>query len=179
MGFRRRRGLRARSKPATAWLAPATAWFPNLPSALANNSVTQQTLVSTEPAAAGTIGITRSRIERVRGKVVLYNTTLGTIGTATMGILVEDEVAGVIDVLSPATVANADKSWMWLDFAIIGAVDGDATNLEQYSAMVDIKVKRILRPHQRLSFVVFSQAAAGAATLSISLMLRTLVSRVA
>lgn len=173
------RGRRAR--PAVSWQCSAAGWNPAGLVGITPLPLYVD-LVDAEPLAATTTpDIDRFRVERVRGHIYLENVASAGNGDILMAIIVRDVIAGIpttpdAGLQAAGPNADAESSWLWFAFAALGpAVASQA--LASCVVPVDVRVKRILRPHQRLSLECRT-AANSNLSANASFRLRTLISRV-
>lgn len=175
--FRSFRGRRPRRPmqwiPQTAAISPA------------GGVVGEIVLVDASSGFTGTTNpipqIGRMTIMRVRGQVNVLNNSAVANSFVSLGIAVVQSPPGTVN---PGSQGDLDYPWMWTRQYVLSGTVAAQTNFGYVSshlpgpggsmADVDIRVKRILQPNERLSLFVVTSI-----QLTTTAYLRTLISRVA
>lgn len=170
-----RRSFGRRRRPPMQWVPQVAAVVPG-----AGAAVTAVTLVDAASGFSGTTQpqptIGRMTVQRVVGEI---ETTFQN-GTEQyhFGIIVVDSGQTTVSLPDPSLQAGLDAPWLWLGRFFSETNSGLLTN-QTYSPNgnhIDVRVKRVLRPNERLLLVCSSTTAAGS---GYNVWLRTLISRVA
>jgi len=162
---------------------PPMQWVPayDETKTLTASAIVNTVLVDAVNAATSQVpNIARMRVERIRGQIHIENGA-STTAVFVCGIAVVNvNDAGTSTSLAPGLLASADYSWMWLrafqlePTANVGYRWNGAW--PPHGADVDIKVKRVLHPQERLVLYIDNHTATNGVG---NIFLRTLISRVA
>lgn len=181
--FKKRfRGGSIRKRRPVQWVT-SDAWYGNTPQAVAAATLFSSQVIGTGKSSLTTGGDTyimaqRVTVLRIVGEVLFNNTDAAALNYYTWGLILSDESGGLVTNYDPSLASNADKSWLTLRHGVCDqvAVAYDNSNQKHLpsGAHVDVRVKRVLRPDQRIEFFLISST-----TGNVVLNLRCLVSRVA
>lgn len=175
-----RRGFRR--KPPMQWV-PNADWTPNEVLVIAVAAATLKTTVLVDAGAGASASavpnIARMTINRIRGQIGVVASTAASVLSA--GIFVQEIGSGSNANPSPSIQGDADASWLWLrhiPFRSAGTTSLAAfqNDIDQvhFGSEIDVKVRRALRPNERLVMQLMSTQAC-----SVNLAVRSLISRVA
>lgn len=167
-----RRGMR---RPSQWVIGPWENTFTNVGAA---GGVASTVLVAANAASTAQVpNIARMTILRIRGTIqCLGEQAANTPQFYYAGICVVDAAAAGTTVLDPSSATDADAPWLWLDQRmLIGAAIAAQTWNAAYLS-VDVRVKRVLRPNERL---MLFENVPGLVTVGVTRCFRTLISKVA
>lgn len=187
--MRRRRRMAGRRRRPVQWVAGNEAYV-GIPHALNSSTPSLMMLVGTYASGASPVGIEppiigRFTVERIRGQCVVSPGGVwaqGDVAIIGLGIIVLNVPAGgtVVSIPDPNVPADADKSWLWLAHYSMGTEVPNVVENSFASMMdVDVKVRRVLRPDQRLYLIGKTIAVVGTGAVNLYPFVRTLISRVA
>jgi len=187
-----RHGGRSQKRP-VQWVASTGGYGTAAAQTLTVSTLAGAVLAGTSPdvTAETSLDIDRLTVMRIMGDL-LVESVVGTnpaSAVLSVGVCVADVVQGTADLWDPAAQNMAAKPWMYLRSFLVsnaqaaGIGEGNSGYTDpqafQPSGMhFDIRVKRILRPQQRL-FMMFKyvEQSGNHLTLRVTPFLRTLVAR--
>lgn len=175
----RMRSRTRRVRPPMQWLTgTGNAWAP-----ATGNNIAAATLTSTiliDATSGGLLGvpqIARMTVHRIRGQLG-FQMQGAAQGVISCGIIVKESSTGGSYNPDPSLAADADAGWMWLHHfggvPVAASTTRTYMNYDSVDTVVDVKVKRIIRPNEVMSLVMICPAA-----FTVFASLRSLISRVA
>lgn len=184
---RTRRFFRRGSSRVLTWMSPNTTYAPAAFTLLAASTVSQSTLLSTD--APG--GTTVSTLERLTVLRVVGDYWVKCTANAAASLLFSCGIAKTLDAAGAGQTLNpnlaggagsdAQTSWMYLHHFPMStsstftfAADGPWA---YHHVHIDVKVKRVMRANERLSFFRIYTVDAGVPVVSDVQALRVLIAR--
>lgn len=156
--------------------------------AVAVGATTLSGLIDTYSAGAspGMPQNSRFTIERILGEICTQHSGSWTTGDGVIGcfgIYISPVQSGgtAVTTWDPSSANDADKPWMWLGHAAFSNEIGGGALSEGMAPRypVDVRVKRVMRPDERLILASRNLLVAGPGTTRVWPFLRVLISNVA